>query len=457
MNKHADKTSENKTQAAANNISKQSHRSESTIQFADNRPGTLAQRKMQEALNNSSRVQQNKTGLPDKLKNGIENLSGVSMDNTKVHYNSSKPAQLNAYAYAQGNDIHIAPGQEKHLAHEAWHVVQQKQGRVKATMQMKTGIGVNNDMGLEHEADVMGTKALQMKSDVSVSSKETNHVHASGAGIIQKQGVKEIFFEAGDTIDKLKTETDTVKTVFTSVFDAVYNAYKPKTAGLNDVIPPPSQSRNKEVPNYSQEKTRLQANAIGAKIRTHNPLVNKPKADALDSAKRIKFWSETAYQSAARIFQELHAAKQIQNGDLAGIKMGIDTRTEPDVIVKDHAGHLHAIESKRVSSPRYTQVDVNVDDASAQLQKRLETAKQQHFQAHIVVDNVENTWPYTPAAYKNALKKQDFSNTHQLAHERLKHYKDASGFDTTIPIIYNVEWKNPKLPDNNNPHNYSIT
>jgi hypothetical protein len=25
-------------------------------------------------------------------------------------------------------DIHIGPGQEKHLAHEAWHTVQQKQG-----------------------------------------------------------------------------------------------------------------------------------------------------------------------------------------------------------------------------------------------------------------------------------------------------------------------------------------
>lgn len=35
--------------------------------------------------------------------------------------------------YSQGTDIHIGPGQEKHLPHEAWHVVQQKQGRVKPT------------------------------------------------------------------------------------------------------------------------------------------------------------------------------------------------------------------------------------------------------------------------------------------------------------------------------------
>lgn len=103
---------------------------------------------------------ENKTGMPDNLKSGIENLSGMSMDHVKVHYNSSQPAQLNALAYAQGSDIHIGPGQEKHLPHEAWHVVQQAQGRVQPTKQMKAGVPVNDDAGLEHEADVMGAKAL---------------------------------------------------------------------------------------------------------------------------------------------------------------------------------------------------------------------------------------------------------------------------------------------------------
>ena len=92
------------------------------------------------------------------------------MDNVKVHYNSSKPAQLNALAYAQGTDIHVGAGQEKHLPHEAWHVVQQAQGRVKPTMQMKDGVPVNDDQALEHEADVMGREAaIQMKSSLDSS------------------------------------------------------------------------------------------------------------------------------------------------------------------------------------------------------------------------------------------------------------------------------------------------
>lgn len=114
-------------------------------------------------------LKENNTGLPDNLKSGVENLSGHSMDDVKVHYNSAQPAQLNAHAYAQGSEIHVAPGQDQHLPHEAWHVAQQKQGRVQPTMQMKNQ-HVNDDSGLEKEADVMGLKAA---SQINVSSTDT--------------------------------------------------------------------------------------------------------------------------------------------------------------------------------------------------------------------------------------------------------------------------------------------
>lgn len=163
--------------------------------FSDNRPGTSMQLQQQQTMANSPQVAQlkslqnsiaqtvqrvattpNETGMPDNLKTGIESLSGISMDAVRVHYNSSKPAQLNAHAYAQGTDIHIAPGQEQHLPHEAWHVVQQAQGRVKPTMQMKAGVPVNDDAGLEHEADLMGARALQRAEKVGQPIKEAVHV-----------------------------------------------------------------------------------------------------------------------------------------------------------------------------------------------------------------------------------------------------------------------------------------
>lgn len=137
----------------------------SFIADIDQSPRMVAQRARIESYSQTpqqSVAKSNSEGLPNNLKSGIESLSGLSMDEVKVHYNSSQPAQLNALAYAQGTDIYVAPRQEKHLPHEAWHVVQQAQGRVKPSMQIKAGVAVNNDQKLEHEADVMGTKAATL-------------------------------------------------------------------------------------------------------------------------------------------------------------------------------------------------------------------------------------------------------------------------------------------------------
>lgn len=102
-------------------------------------------------------VSPNLTGIPGAMKSRFENLSGFSFDDVRVHYNSDKPAQLQALAYTQGNQVYVAPGQEKHLSHELGHVVQQKQGRVKPVFSMH-GMQVNDDKLLEIEADTFSTR-----------------------------------------------------------------------------------------------------------------------------------------------------------------------------------------------------------------------------------------------------------------------------------------------------------
>jgi hypothetical protein len=124
--------------------------------------GKFATAQLKRQLQPQKAPRTNNTGLPDQLKSGIESLSGLSMDHVRVHYNSSQPAQLNALAYAQGSEIHVAPGQEQHLPHEAWHVVQQAQGRVRPTLQLKDRLPVNDDVRLEREADVIGARAMRM-------------------------------------------------------------------------------------------------------------------------------------------------------------------------------------------------------------------------------------------------------------------------------------------------------
>ncbi|ACK70162.1 hypothetical protein PCC7424_1727 [Gloeothece citriformis PCC 7424] len=122
-------------------------------------------------IQEKSEEKPNLTGLPDDLKAGVENLSGYSLDDVRVHYNSPKLAQLQALAYTHGTEIHVASGQEEHLPHEAWHVVQQMQGSVKPTMQMK-GVQINDDQGLEKEADVMGKRALMIPQNSKLSLRQ---------------------------------------------------------------------------------------------------------------------------------------------------------------------------------------------------------------------------------------------------------------------------------------------
>lgn len=145
----------------------------------------------------SPRGQQESTaGLSGSLKVGIETLSGLSMDDVQVHYNSQQPATVQALAYTQGSEIHVGPGQEQHLAHEAWHVVQQKQGRVQPTMQTK-GVAINDDATLEREADVMGARAGSLS--MQASTLETLAV-GQGTGLL----VQRVMGTDQDTQKKLR-------------------------------------------------------------------------------------------------------------------------------------------------------------------------------------------------------------------------------------------------------------
>ncbi|HHG86424.1 MAG TPA: DUF4157 domain-containing protein [Bacteroidetes bacterium] len=136
-------------------------------------------------------------GLPGGLKSSMEQMSGQDLSDVKVHMNSSKPKDVGALAYAQGTDIHIAPGQEQHLPHEAWHSVQQKQGRVAPTTSVG-GMGVNDNAGLEKEADDMGAKAVQMKADTAAGGALAKG--AAAGGPIQKKDDPGVVTSSGPVV-----------------------------------------------------------------------------------------------------------------------------------------------------------------------------------------------------------------------------------------------------------------
>ena len=90
--------------------------------------------------------------LTEKLINSVEVASGVSMEDTSVHFNSDRPEKIGALAYTQGRHIYVGKGQEKYLPHEMWHAAQQKQRRVE-TNETIGGFAANIDPKLEAEAD----------------------------------------------------------------------------------------------------------------------------------------------------------------------------------------------------------------------------------------------------------------------------------------------------------------
>lgn len=147
--------------------------------------GPVKQLRASEAAANSAVIQRkksNETGLPDGLKTGIESLSGMSLDHVRVVYNSSKPAEVQALAYACGDEIHVAPGQEAHLPEEAWHIVQQMQGKVKATTEVNHS-PVNDDRKLEEEAQNMGAKAMALQAEPS--AEPLQQIHSAAAPVHQ--------------------------------------------------------------------------------------------------------------------------------------------------------------------------------------------------------------------------------------------------------------------------------
>jgi hypothetical protein len=129
--------------------------------------------------------------MPEPVRMKMENSFGQDFSQVQIH-ESSKASELGALAYTQGKEIHFAPGQsnpesqkgQELLGHELTHVVQQQQGKVKPTTQLK-GTHINDDSSLEKEADQMGKMAAEGKSI------GTNQSHgAETSNDLQKQDDK---------------------------------------------------------------------------------------------------------------------------------------------------------------------------------------------------------------------------------------------------------------------------
>ncbi|WP_081987792.1 DUF4157 domain-containing protein [Sphingomonas sp. 37zxx] len=101
--------------------------------------------------------------LSDSVRAKMEAAFGTDFSRVRVH-EGPQAARIGAIAFTTGHDIYFAPGQyrpetvqgQQLLGHELAHVVQQRQGRVKAP---GSGVSVVQDHALEAEADRLGMRA----------------------------------------------------------------------------------------------------------------------------------------------------------------------------------------------------------------------------------------------------------------------------------------------------------
>jgi hypothetical protein len=105
--------------------------------------------------------------MPEDVQDKMEAAFGADFSPVRIHEGAHAEA-IGALAYTQGTDIHFAPGQyqpssqrgQELIGHELAHVVQQSEGRVAPTVQAK-GLAINDDTGLEAEADELGARAAR--------------------------------------------------------------------------------------------------------------------------------------------------------------------------------------------------------------------------------------------------------------------------------------------------------
>lgn len=299
-------------------------------------------------------------GLPAGLQAGLQGLSGYRLDDVTVHYNSPRPAQLHAHAYAQGTAIHLGPGQERHLPHEAWHVVQQKQGRVRPTLQMKGGVPVNDDRALEQEADVMGSRAAQWHAGLAASRRQASaspgvvqgYFKIGGAG--RTTAIPEEYHRGPIADRKLNT------VLLAWANDGIAHTYDTWQAAINDLV------------DMHDKIVAISNKLLGSKIEFDNILDNyhssrsRISPDILDGVQnRLTFllsmnndrqyqrqWVVTfgdqyaalvhVLENAARL-HELGPVEQAERKE-PSLSMGGDEVFEP--IEHAELGHLHGIRAR---------------------------------------------------------------------------------------------------------------
>lgn len=315
------------------------------------------------------------SGLPPALAAGVERLAGVSLADVRVHYNSSEPAAIQARAFTRGAQIHVAPGEEATLPHEAWHAAQQAQGRVTPTLQAQ-GLPINDDARLEQEADVMGARAERLGATAGAVAAPP--LAQPAAAVPAQAPVQGVWVTVRGQAKKVQARTLEVRdgvqlyshggklyvrvSGSASTHDLVVKQVKSQRRSIRDTRPT---GRAKEERRARLQEVRKQRRT---RRRFEQPQVDTgPRFTALDPVQQEQVLALGRYlsqQAAARFEDDLSASLQRQHGDAyRQIAEALARRktapTPPDVSRRDQSNEfdLNIAEANKLFGGSITTTD----------------------------------------------------------------------------------------------------
>ncbi len=184
MKTTADKSSEPQHQAVTHEPAHQQGRSRVGVKFIDNRADTANLRQLQIVIDDSPRMRnltQLKAIMSDNLRSAAMQYLHAIVDNSP-----RRVVQRQQYSRVLGTSIKLQAGLSDAVLQRSHEPVQQVQGNVRpTTMRIKGKVSVNDDAGLEKEADVREARALQMKPQEDKSEAVDNLYRHSNKPVFQ--------------------------------------------------------------------------------------------------------------------------------------------------------------------------------------------------------------------------------------------------------------------------------
>jgi hypothetical protein len=126
--------------------------------------------------------------MPESVQRKMEAFFETDLSDVRI-FQGTQAQSIGAHAFTMGSDIYFAPGQyapdsargQQLLGHELAHVLQQRQGRVRAPQGQ--GTVVVNDQALEAEADRMGSRAAAFRMPLQAKMAQPGLPQAIGRAL----------------------------------------------------------------------------------------------------------------------------------------------------------------------------------------------------------------------------------------------------------------------------------